>query len=54
MSEWMERSGMTKIFYIGGLVSAIGLAVMILTGITSIGDIVAKERELIKACRWCM
>ena len=36
MAEWKELSTMTKIFYIGGLVSFIGLAVMILTGLTSL------------------
>ena len=29
--EWKELSRMTKIFYIGGLISFIGLAIMILT-----------------------
>jgi hypothetical protein len=37
IAEWRELSTLTKIFYIAGLVSFIGLAVMILTGMTSIG-----------------
>ncbi len=50
MAEWKEFSTMTKIFYIGGLVSFIGLAVMILTGWTSIGAI----WELLTRRPWCM
>jgi hypothetical protein len=42
---------LTKIFYIGGLVSFIGLVVMILTGLTSIGDILSWKFNL---CPWCM
>jgi hypothetical protein len=45
MIEWRELSGMTKIFYITGLVSVIGLAVMILTGMVGIGNIVAWKWE---------
>ena len=42
---------MTKIFYIGGLISFIGLAIMILTGMTSIGAMLALK---FKPCPWCM
>ena len=51
MGEWKELSRMTKIFYIAGLVSAIGLAVMILAGMTSIGEILTWKFKL---CPWCM
>lgn len=51
MSGWRELSTLTKIFYIGGLISFICLALMILTGMTSIGDIFAWKFEL---CPWCM
>ena len=44
----------TKIVYIAGLVSAVGLAVMVLTGMTSIADILERERELVRLCPWCM
>jgi hypothetical protein len=50
MIEWKELSTMTKIFYIAGLVSFIGLVVMILTGWTSIGAIWG----LLKRCPFCM
>lgn len=50
MAEWREFSTMIKIFFICGLVSFIGLAIMILTGITSIGAI----WELLKRCPFCM
>jgi hypothetical protein len=49
--EWKELSVMTKVFYIVGLVSAVGLVVMILTGMTSIGAILALKFKL---CPWCM
>jgi len=51
MTEWKELSMLTKIFYIGGLASFIGLVVMILTGLTSLGDILAWKFKL---CPWCM
>ena len=54
MAEWQELSTMKKIFYIAGLVSFIVLIVMILTGMTSIGDILAREWERIKLCPLCM
>jgi hypothetical protein len=41
-------------FYIGGLISFIGPAVMILTGMTSIGAILAQKWELLKRCPFCM
>jgi len=50
MSEWRELSTLTKMFYLGGLVSFIGLAIMILTGMTSLGAIWA----LLKRCPLCM
>jgi hypothetical protein len=34
--EWRQLSTLTKTFYIGGLVSFLGLAITILTGMTSI------------------
>jgi len=51
---WKDLSTMTKIFYVAGLVSAVGLGVMILTGWTCIGDILAWKWKLIKLCPWCM
>ena len=36
IAEWRQLSTLTKIFYIGELVSFLGLANMILTGMTSI------------------
>ena len=50
MAGGKEHSTMTKIFYIAGLVSFIGLAIMILTGMTSIGAI----WEHLKRCPWCI
>jgi len=50
MTEWREFSTLTKIFYFGGLVGFLGLALMILTGMTSIGAIC----ELLKRCPFCM
>jgi hypothetical protein len=50
MVEWRQLGIMTKIFYIGGLSSFLGLALMILTAMTSIGAI----WELLKLCPWCM
>ena len=50
MSEWRELSTLTKMFYLGGLVSFIGLAIMILTGMTSLGAIWA----LLKRFPLCM
>jgi hypothetical protein len=41
ISRWKELSGGMKVFYIAGLVSLIGLGVMVLTGMTGIGDILA-------------
>ncbi|MFZ0931861.1 MAG: hypothetical protein WAN11_24900 [Syntrophobacteraceae bacterium] len=37
IAEWRELGTMRKIFCIGGVVSLIGPATMILTGMTSIG-----------------
>lgn len=54
MINWKEFSTLKKIFYITSLVSAIGLAVMILTGMVIISDILAWKWELIKRCPWCM
>ncbi len=51
MSRWKELGKMMKIFYIGGLVSFIGLAVMILSGVTGIGAILTRKFKL---CPWCM
>jgi hypothetical protein len=48
--EWREFCTMTKIFCVCGLVSLMGLTIMILTGITSIGAI----WELLKRCPLCM
>jgi hypothetical protein len=50
MIEWKELSRGMKVFYIAGLISAIGLAIMILTGVTCIGAI----WDLLKRCPWCM
>jgi hypothetical protein len=41
---------MKKILYNDGLISFIGLAIMILTGMTSIGAI----WEHLKRCPWCI
>jgi len=49
--EWKEPSRMTKIFYIAGLVSAIGLELMILSGKVSIEDALGLQYRL---CPWCM
>ena len=54
MIELKELSRSTKVFYIAGLVSAIGLEVMILSGKVSIGAILAWQWKLIKLCPWCM
>ena len=51
MAERKELSVMTKIFYIDGLVSAIGLELMILSGKVSIGDALGLQYRL---CPWCM
>jgi cell division protein FtsL len=48
---WKELSMSTKVFYIVGLVSAIGLAVMILSGKVSIWDVITWKFKL---CPWCM
>jgi hypothetical protein len=50
MAGWRELSTLTKIFYIGGQVSFIGLAIMILTVRTSIDAI----WEFLKRCPFCM
>ncbi len=42
---------MTNIFYISSLISFIGLAIMILTGVISIGKIFTWK---FKRCPWCM
>jgi hypothetical protein len=49
MTEWRELSMLTKIFYIGGQISFIGPAIMILTGMTSIGAM----WEHLKRCPFC-
>ena len=53
-AEWRQVSTLTEIFYIGGLVGFLGLAIMILTGMTSIGGILAQKWELLKLCPFCM
>ncbi len=50
MSGWGQLCTMAKIFYIAGLVSLMSLALMILTLMTSIGDIL----KLLKRCPWRM
>ncbi len=47
MSRLGQLDTLTKIFYIGGLISFIGLALMILTGMTGIGSILAQKWELL-------
>jgi len=54
MIEWRELSTLTKVFYTGGLISFIGLAIMILSGMAGIGDILAWKWDLLKRCPWCM
>ena len=54
MADWRQLGTMTKIFYIAGLIGFIGLALMILTGMTSIGAILAQKWELLKLCPFCM
>ncbi len=49
MAEWRELGTLTKIIYIGGVVSAIGLAVMILSGMTGAGGILSWEKEFYEA-----
>ena len=51
MIEWRGLSRSRKVFYIPGLISAIGLALMILTGMINVGDIFARKFKL---CPWCM
>jgi hypothetical protein len=51
MADWKELGKSTKVFYIAGLISAIGLAVMILTGMISIGDVIGWKFKL---CPWCI
>ncbi len=41
MAEWRQLGALTKIFYIGGLVGFIDMAIMILTVMTIVGDIFA-------------
>jgi hypothetical protein len=50
IAEWRQLSRLTKIFYICGLVSLMGSAIMILTGLTSIGAI----WEVLKRRPFCM
>jgi cell division protein FtsL len=50
MAEWRRLSKLTKIFYICGLVTFLGLVVMILTGMTSIVAV----WELLKRRPWCV
>jgi hypothetical protein len=50
MAKWRQPGAITKIFYIGGLISFLGLALMILTGMTSIGAV----WELLKRRPLCM
>ena len=50
ISGGKDRSTIAKVFYIGGLVSFIGPAIMILTGMTCIGAV----WELLKLCPLCM
>ena len=50
MAEWRELSTLTKIFYIAGLVSFIGLAIMILTAMTSISEILTWKFKLCPSC----
>lgn len=50
-SDWKQLSTMWKMLYIGGLVSFIGLVVMILSGVASIDEILMRP---VKFCPWCM
>jgi len=50
VTEWRQLGTVTKILYFGGLISFIGLALMILTGMTSLGAI----WEHLKRCPFCM
>jgi hypothetical protein len=50
MAEWRQLSTIAKIFHFGGLISFIGLPIMVLTGMTSIGAM----WELLKRCLLCM
>jgi hypothetical protein len=54
MIEWRELSTLTKVFYTGGLISFIGLVIMVLTRKMSIWDILAWKWDLLKRCPWCM
>jgi hypothetical protein len=51
MIEWRELSTLTKVFYTGGLISFIGLVIMVLTRKMSIWDILSWKFKL---CPWCM
>ena len=46
MAEWRQLSTIAKIFHFGGLISFIGLAIMVLTGMTGIGAM----WKLLKRC----
>ena len=50
MAELRQLSTIAKIFHIAGLIGFIGLGIMILTGMTSIGAI----WELLKRYPFCM
>ncbi len=47
MGEWRRFYVLTKIFCIGGLISFLGLAIMILTGITGIGAILVPGKRCV-------
>jgi nitrate reductase gamma subunit len=50
MAEWRQLITIVRLFHIGGLFSFLGFAIMILTGMTSIGAI----EELLRLCPFCM
>lgn len=43
-----------KVFFIAGIVSAILLAFMLLTGQTSFREIIEMERKMVESCPFCM
>jgi len=57
MREILAEFGTTlegKVFLIGGIISAILLAFMLLTGQTSFKDIIEMERKMVESCPFCI
>lgn len=50
MSEWKELSTLTKVLYIGGQISFIGPASMILAGMTGTDTVLAPKWDPVRLC----